>query len=668
MLLLGVLAIWQAVFLPGYLCLRALRFSTRGLLQTFLYSFALSLLANHLGVYALTVAGLYSPPVVYTLTVMEWAVLIRFWWREKLDLTLPSAQTVQQYRRLWNEHPAAGRAVVWLAWAVLLLAAALWASNLGSVFAYWDDAVSWDRWAVQWAHQIPVYEGYYPQLLPANWSLTYVITGNTDIKLFATAFMPLFIVVTLLTFLDLFHQTGKVGWLMGLILCGCLLHYIYRIAFLRSGYADLPSACLAFVALYAILQTEWRPDPLKWTALALPIVLASAALVTKQGAVYFFVITLVWLIVRWIRRPAEFSWRRAAIVALLAVALTWWYVETAWKVAHHEAPTNLSHLVGDIHGGRTYPQRWTHAWQLLTTSRAPAAAPAFELALGLFLLSLLHPVGRRFAVLFFPFFVCWALWFSYEARTIGVGLPFAAAACGFGAEWLWDRHFSLEGRLRSAPLKWLARACTAAFAGLIVLGTFWLGGSGDSLVASLVMFRLTEWWDEIRTIWPWALAGSAAILVLLAAIRRREPPHVRLPVTALLAATVIVPLALQLTLLPDEFLISQQLERRKGIGSPELNQKLYALRQRGELEGRILTDYWPLRELPQLNRQFQGIEFAGQVSQEWLTKVSAMPGVRYLLSWEGNFSPPVWTWMQAAGYTEIIKEKGEVLIRVPAAR
>src|SRR5437867_4316746 len=52
LLLIGFLSLCQLCFLPGHLCLRVFRVPVRGILQTAIYGFALSLVANHTLVYA----------------------------------------------------------------------------------------------------------------------------------------------------------------------------------------------------------------------------------------------------------------------------------------------------------------------------------------------------------------------------------------------------------------------------------------------------------------------------------------------------------------------------------------------------------------------------------------------------------------------------------------
>src|SRR6202035_643886 len=93
-----------------------------------------------------------------------------------------------------------------------------------------------------------------------NFSITYVMLGNTDVKMFAKAIMPLFALATLLLFLDLFHKTGQAFWLVGLSCYAFLLTFFFEPEFLASGYAEIASAFFAFLTLHAFLQRRPGED------------------------------------------------------------------------------------------------------------------------------------------------------------------------------------------------------------------------------------------------------------------------------------------------------------------------------------------------------------------------------------------------------------------------
>jgi hypothetical protein len=698
LLLLGFLSLCQISVLPGYLCLRAFRLPVKGLLQTMLYSFALTLVINHTLVYALYSARLYSAPVLYVIVTLEWLALFY--------LSLPSGETLARYRTLWRDHPLLGRLIVIPAFAALIAAAALCYQYFGSVFLLTDDVLSWDRWAAEWAENRLTGTGLYPQLLPTNWSITYVMLRNTDVKMFAKAIMPLFTLATLLLFLDLFHKTGRLTWILALSCYAFLLNFFFQPDFLASGYAEMANSFFAFLTLHAFLQRG--PGAADFDAGSsrpfLVAVFASGTLLTKQGGVYVFALALGWLVVHFVRLRSRISWRLPALVLVVILLVNWRWVVTEWRVWHGQTLTNINYLTHDIHAGKTYPQRWKSAWEMIERVRGPECAPLILLIAGGVFLSLLHPHGRLvFLLMFAPFYVLWALLFSYETRTLAMDLPFAADcfACGVAAA----AAFCLRGvrfvlnRLRRAPppvrsggarskaakraikkatagkqsakssraasghrLTWLFGG--AVLAALILSGAAtWLGG------AILRWVQSSRWLLDMAAGGKWSLAaGFGLAMIAPFAISRLSPLRLRLPAPLLLLALAGAIAAAQTTIWPSGALLRDQLEKRKEAGLPSLNRKLYEYARKKPLEGQILTDNYFLEFLPDLNRYQRYKLFPHPATPEFLKGVLADHKVRYILAYEPAFSPSVLIWMSQLGFQSIFEEQGYRFFELPANR
>jgi hypothetical protein len=89
-------------------------------------------------------------------------------------------------------------------------------NNLGDIFQLGDAVKSWNPWSLLWVR------GYYPityygQLIPINYSITYIFMQNSQIQFFAAGFMPLFAIFVLLTFIDLSLEYKNVGFLLALL-------------------------------------------------------------------------------------------------------------------------------------------------------------------------------------------------------------------------------------------------------------------------------------------------------------------------------------------------------------------------------------------------------------------------------------------------------------------
>ena len=719
MLLLGFLSLCQITFVPGYLCLRVFKFPVRGLLQTALYSFALTLVANHTLVYALLSAGLYKAPVLYGIVALEWLGLFYLMRREGFGfrVSVPSQETLERYRALWRRHPVLGRLIVVPVSSALVAAMALCYQYFGSVFLMNDDVLSWDRWGMEWAANQLSVTGLYPQLLPTNFSITYVLLGNTDVKMFAKAIMPLFTLATLLLFLDLFHKTGRLFWLVGLSCYAFLLCFFFQPEFLASGYAEIASAFFAFLTLHAFLQ-DFNTTSAKPLLVA---VFASGAMLTKQGGIYIFALSLGWLAIHFVRLRGRISRRLPALVLMMILLVNWRWVMTEWHVLRGENTTNIVYLTKDIHAGKSYPQRWQSAWQLVERARGPECTVLVLLIGAGIVLSLLHPHGRWVLLLMFaPFYVLWSFLFSYEARTLAMDLPFAADcfACGaalaagfcqrlagFGSAGLAaGKRMAQVGlsriavrarpvvvapaRTRGAPrkkvteknttmtleqhseqahpstdgwLQWLLSGCVLA---IVILsgGAAWLSGSLSHWV------RSSAWLLDLVDTWKWPLIiGCGFAVIAPFAAGRISPLRLRIRAALLMLVLIAAIALIQATMLPAGVVIRDQVEKRKSAGFPTLNRRLYEYAQRKPLRGMIATDYYFLDRLPELHEHYRYFAIPRPATPEFLQSALADPEVHYMLSMDAAFSPSLLDWMSQHGFQTVFQEQGYRFIEFPAS-
>ncbi len=303
--LLGLLGLVQTAFLPGHLLLRGLRIGC-GILASVVLSFALSLLVNYLLVAGLVVCGQYRPRVMYAILAVEIALWLRLDYRR---LAVPLGDAVADVRRRALaffldldcaspiQSPLLRRAMI--AAAVLVIAGFALAGivETGQIFQQWDAVVSWNRWAVQWAaNELPQSTSYYPQLLPANISLSYVFMQTNQVWIFAKAMQFLFCLMLLLAMLDAARRSS--GLVPGVVVTYWLFVALLRYRMLSSGYADVPLAFFAWMPLYALLLAARAADARqrsKW--LLVGGLLAAGAALTKQLGLY---VAVVYPVTAWV--------------------------------------------------------------------------------------------------------------------------------------------------------------------------------------------------------------------------------------------------------------------------------------------------------------------------------------------------------------------------------
>ncbi len=479
-LLLAAAAFCQMTWVPGTLLRRFLGLRAGSRLQGAVWTFVLSLLANYLLVYLLTVLGFYRRWVVLVLLALELALLLAGWrargggwrpeWREKPE----------RLRVAWSGRPLQA---AWLMLALLLLAqlAGELLAQSGRVFTFVDAAVGWNRFALDWyANRVPVTTWLYPQLLAANWSLVYQVLGTPDLQAAARGVMGLFPLLTALLFIDLGLAARRAAPLMGAVFYLLLLRCFFAPELIGEGLMDIAVSFLAFLVYHTLKEAGQAEAGAFRRASLLAVLFASAAAVTKQSGFAVLLPTLLWLAFQlWRRRgdPATRPIGRLAGAWLLLVALVvlTWFGPRLVLILRGQERVGVREVVQNVHQGRDWNGRLQFAGRQLLAPQGRPLPPAVWGAAALLLLAGLarRPARRLLLGVVLPYGAAWALLYSYDLRNIAPLLPFAALVAAEGAAWLGEwalRSWSRLPAARPPRLMLLAAALAAALvAGLALL-------------------------------------------------------------------------------------------------------------------------------------------------------------------------------------------------------
>jgi len=310
MFILGAFSLVQIVLLPGLISLRLVRF--RGTFwQSAIYTFALSLLINYCAVFFLVVLKLYSHALIIALFAAQliWVAWL-YWedWRKPL---------LDIFQNVWDKSVSAlvglfpfpeddlsqSQKAIHYAFMLFTLISLVFAldriwwifgvflKNIGTVFDAWDAVYSWNRWAEAWfSGKIPLDSRFYPQLVPINWSLTYVFMGESTVQFFAKFIMPIFTIGILLQFFDLGITLRQPGFFVAIILSRSLI-----VSFIgqgiNNGYVDIAVAFFAFLPFYTIFKAQaTKTESERHILWILGLFFSAAAAVTKQPGVYIFML------------------------------------------------------------------------------------------------------------------------------------------------------------------------------------------------------------------------------------------------------------------------------------------------------------------------------------------------------------------------------------------
>ncbi len=500
-----LVSLFQLTVFPGLLLYGLLR-PDLGAGRAALLVPGLSLVVNYAAVSLMLAGGFFNGTaswIYFCLTIL----LLLWVWRKELSASLqtrPLERFSEGGRNLfrdlceWSGSLSPG--------GRLLLAASLAGAVLGlcwylrwlldavdNIFMLWDAALSWNRWAGEWAENIfPTRSFEYPQMIPMNWAMAYMLIGEKlqFVPKFAISLFPL---LTLLLFL----QRGLAKRDLSMLAAVGILAFFFRnVEYERFG-ADLDlliafySAASFFCILYAC-ESGTRAEMVRRLLTASFLLCASA--VTKQAGLYLVAVMPLagaFLLPEAFRRlgcSGFFRWKILLIHLLLAlVIVSPYYLLVQQRIRDGRSRSNIRFVTERIYGERTHfdrflisgrlfllkmeagvkgieSARWAEFHKEKGYPRALAELYSHHLPLGLLLLCLTawllfyamkNPV-QRIALLFIgiPYFLIWSVFYCYDLRNLSLAIPFLALAAGGGAAGILGKEESSAraGRICRIPL------------------------------------------------------------------------------------------------------------------------------------------------------------------------------------------------------------------------
>lgn len=462
----GMLAFSQMTVLPGLLIQRLCRIRA-GLLERLIYLLPLSLIANYLLIFLLTSLKIYSRYTLIMVILPELAALL---WVYKSALKVSFSQAVSAVRESIRLELAPLRPqnlaeiATFIRYCLFLItgigalsaitwAVHVWRLNFGTIFEGWDTLFSWNNYALQWAaNRLPEITGAYPQLAPANWSISYVLTGNQQVQLFNTLLPPLFFLWIFLMLFDLGLQNKETGFFIAAIIARYMMKKLMG-DHIFDGYMDVPAASMVLLSIYALLKGRLREPEQQRQAIVLGLVFAGAAAVTKQSG-FIALILAPFIAVAWLKPGAgtitRKEWIRIGVLCALIVLP--WYLFTNLNRSAARGNVAIGIAEGIVDFNRRY--EWSHKFLL---ARQTFGKYWIVLAVSLLGLPL---VEKKYRWIFFagsiPVVIVWGVFFPYDARNLAVALPGLAILCGLAIA----RAFGLlvgaffKGRLAAIPHFW----------------------------------------------------------------------------------------------------------------------------------------------------------------------------------------------------------------------
>ena len=475
MYILGILGILQVFFMPGIVLLRRINHPTRPVAYT-MGVISTSLVFNYCLVFLATALHMYSRVLLSLVIACEFGLII---WQYRKALNIPIDHWLEKIRKAgaaalnkWagffqsTSETSSLYFFIKILYVCLCLILAylslnwilkLFIWNLGSVFNSYDTVAIWNRWAIDWANNLlPKSTWRYPQLLPTNWSIIYVLMGDTSIQFFAKAIMPLFTFFILLMIVDLGFAKKNTGFFIGAAITYLALKKFLG-PFVIEGLADLPTAFLAFSAIYFLFisQVDKQSTENKIRYAILIVLGAAGSAVTKQAGLLFLLFFSIVYFIFFVKPLFKENPKRTNQIILITVLLVLiivipWYLYKQVLIWQGLEKSEIQMIVGAT--GHAFNYISTKD-QLLEITKL--LGKYFYLLILLIPLSFfVEPMIRAFILfLVFPLFMGWGIFASYDFRNLAIALPVFGICSGISLNHVFNYGFNILKKVSIGKLK-----------------------------------------------------------------------------------------------------------------------------------------------------------------------------------------------------------------------
>jgi len=310
---------------------------------------------------------------------------------------------------------------------------------------------------MDWANNLLPGNTYrYPQLLPTNWSIIYVLMGDTSIEFFAKAIMPLFTFFILLMIVDLGFARKNTGFFIGAAITYLALKkFLGR--FVIEGLADLPSAFLAFSAIYFLFisQVDKQSTENKIGYAILIVLGAAGCAVTKQvGLLFLLLFSIVYFLffVKPLFRENSKNKNEVilASVILVLIIVVPWYLYKQVMIWHGLEKSEVQMISTATKQAFNYLSIKDQLLEIIKLFEK-----YFYLLILLIPLSFFVEPMIRILILFvvFPLFISWGIFASYDFRNLAIALPIFGISCGISLNHVFNSGFKILRKASIGKLK-----------------------------------------------------------------------------------------------------------------------------------------------------------------------------------------------------------------------
>ncbi|MGD0342432.1 MAG: hypothetical protein ABSA76_12080 [Bacteroidales bacterium] len=306
--------------------------------------------------------------------------------------------------------------------------------NIGKIFRSWDAVFSWNRWAIDfYNNRIPSSIYHYPQLIPANWSISYILCGY-PLQFIPRGLMPLFLILPVYSFIILGIKQKSNFLFISVIFLFLGLNGLNW----KDGCVDVPVAffsILTYISLSSIEKEDHEEDKKKCILLTTLIVCGAA--VTKQAGLF---IVFIYPILLFLLTKDKFVWTYQKILrsglfflAMIIIIVLPFYLYVELLIRKGLGTSEIGYVTNEIYNGASYVERLANACKLF--SNVFSSRLVFIICIYPFLLSFTDKTFRFLNFSFvIPYSIIWALFFSYDLRNAAIIIPYFCLGIAVGLD------------------------------------------------------------------------------------------------------------------------------------------------------------------------------------------------------------------------------------------
>lgn len=328
MALVGILSIFQAWFIPGFLFL--IFYRNIKILDNIVLSLPLSLVINYILIYVLVNLNLYTQSIFFFIILFEVTLIIlilikRYKFNviiDKIDIFF----SIEKQKKLININFSLINLIIFL----LLVIYSFYAlKNVGLPVHAGDPLDMWNEWAISWSKNEIPYKVEYPQAVPILYSISYVLLNSHEVEYFTSAICLIYPIWIFIIFFRLTYIFPEKKLLIKLSL---IITTFYLLSVLRNyslfvGYSDpilvLTSTSTAYVFLYFLNE---KGNNLDFKNLFLISLIAASPAITKQmGLLISFIFPVFYFLYNYFDNKLLFK-NFTVIASIIFVVSISWYI------------------------------------------------------------------------------------------------------------------------------------------------------------------------------------------------------------------------------------------------------------------------------------------------------------------------------------------------------